>query len=107
MGGSADIDVLSNDGLSPEALEKAIDEWLATHGEPAILLTDLGFGSCGQSSRMSARGRPGVAVIAGVNLAIALALVRSRGHEDLRSLLAHLRQRGQESVQIFLGGEPA
>ena len=106
LGERPEIDLLENEGLSPEALQAAIDRWLLTHGTPALVFTDLVFGSCGQSSRLATRGRAEVGVMAGVNLPLLLALLRSREHEDLRALLLHLRQRAQEGVQVFVGGEP-
>jgi mannose/fructose-specific phosphotransferase system component IIA len=106
LGERPDIDHLTNEGLSPEALQDSIGRWLDAHGTPALVLTDLVFGSCGHASRLATRGRAGVGVMAGVNLPLLLALLRSREHQDLRALLLHLRQRAEESVQGFVGGDP-
>jgi mannose/fructose-specific phosphotransferase system component IIA len=70
------------------------------------VLTDLGFGSCAQTSRLATRRRPEAVVVAGVSLPMILALLRSRDHGDLRTLLQHLRRRTQESVCVYVGGQP-
>jgi mannose/fructose-specific phosphotransferase system component IIA len=105
LGQRLQIDHLSNEGLSPEDLERRIDVWLEAHAGPAILLTDIGFGSCCQSARRATRGRATVAVMAGVNLPVLLAAIRSREHEDLAAYLRHLQQRGRESLELYVGGE--
>jgi len=106
LGTRPNIDRISNEGLSPDALLGAIEGWLDAHGSPAIVLTDLGFGSCAQSSRLATRNRPESVVVAGVNLAMILALLRSREHEELRTMLQHLRERTLQSVCVYVGGQP-
>jgi mannose/fructose-specific phosphotransferase system component IIA len=106
LGARPAIDHMSNEGLSPDALLGAIEAWLDTHASPAIVLTDLVFGSCAQSSRIATRNRPDTVVVSGVSLPMILALLRSREHGDLREMLRHLRQRTQESVCVFVGSEP-
>ena len=104
LGASPEIDVLENDGLSPDALGAAVDAWLSAHPGPALILTDLGFGSCCQTARLASRSRPEVGVVAGVNLPVLLALLRSREHGDASTLLDHLVERGRDSIQVFRGG---
>jgi mannose/fructose-specific phosphotransferase system component IIA len=52
------------------------------------------------------RGRDEVGIVAGVNLPIFLAALRSREQPDLSSLMRHLQERGRGSVEVFLGGDP-
>jgi mannose/fructose-specific phosphotransferase system component IIA len=106
LGTRPDIDHMSNEGLSPDALLGAIEAWLDAHASPSIVLTDLSFGSCAQSSRMATRNRPGAVVVAGVSLPMILALLRSRDHGDLRAMLRHLQERARESVSVYIGGQP-
>jgi mannose/fructose-specific phosphotransferase system component IIA len=104
LGARPEIDHMSNEGLSPEVLEGAIEAWLDAHASPAIVLTDLMFGSCAQSSRLATRDRPDTMVVSGVNLPMILALLRTREHGDLRTLLLHLRKRAREGMCIYMGG---
>jgi mannose/fructose-specific phosphotransferase system component IIA len=106
VGEVAGVDLQENEGLAPEALGAAIDRWLLAHPGPAVILTDLGFGSCCQAARHSIRERTDVGVVAGANLPVLLALLRSREHADLGGFLAHLAERGRESIQVFRGGRP-
>jgi mannose/fructose-specific phosphotransferase system component IIA len=99
------VDLVSNEGLSPEALGRAIDGWLEGHPGPAVILVDLGFGSCCQTARRVTRHRETVAVVAGINLPALLAAVRSREHADLPAFLRHLEERGRGGFEVFLGGE--
>lgn len=106
LGAPPPVDHLSNEGLSPEALGKAIDAWLEKHPGPAVILTDLGFGSCCQTARRACRERKDVAVVAGINLPALLAAVRSREHADLPAFLRHLEERGRGGFELYLGGSP-
>jgi mannose/fructose-specific phosphotransferase system component IIA len=105
LGRRPEVDQLTNEGLSPEALGEAIDRWLVEHSGPALILTDLGFGSCCQTARRVSRDRKDVGILAGVNLPVLLAAVRSSAQEDLPSFLRHLFARGQGSLEMYLGGD--
>ena len=104
LGERPDIELLSNEGLSPEVLGEKIDLWLKAHSGPAIILTDLGFGSCCQTARRVTRDRESVAVVAGVNLPVVLAALRSREHGDFRSFLDHIEERGHGGLELYLAG---
>jgi len=105
LGERPNIDHLSNEGLSPDELGRRVDEWLGVHTGSALILTDLGFGSCCQTVRRVTRDRGTVGIVAGVNLPVVLATVRSRDLDDLRKLLEHLGDRGRESLELYLGGQ--
>jgi mannose/fructose-specific phosphotransferase system component IIA len=106
LGERLPVDHLSNEGKSPRELGKEIDAWLAAHPGPVLILADLGFGSCCQTARLVSRDRDEVAVLAGVNLPIVLAVVRSRAALDFPSYVRHLVDRGRESVEPYLAGNP-
>ena len=104
LGECPPIDHLTNDGLSPDELGKRIDAWLEENPAPALILTDLGFGSCCQTARRVTRDNGQVGILAGVNLPVLLAAARSRELEDLRTLMNHLAERAVGSVERYLGG---
>jgi mannose/fructose-specific phosphotransferase system component IIA len=106
LGERPPVDHLSNEGKNPRDLGREIDGWLAGHPGPALILADLGFGSCCQTARLVSRDRTGVAVVAGVNLPILLAVVRSHPSPDFATYVRHLVDRGRESVEPYLGGNP-
>jgi len=105
LGKRPEIDHLSNQGESPEELGEKIDRWIESHPGPALILADLGFGSCCQAARRVTRGRGDVAIVAGVNLPMLLAAIRSGDPEDLGSFVDHLAERGRGSVEVYRGGD--
>ena len=105
LGERPPIDLLSNEGLSPEELGQQIDTWLKRNPGPALILTDLGFGSCCQTARRVTRNNGEVGILAGINLPVLLAAARSRELEDLESLMNHLADRAAGSVEQYLGGD--
>ncbi len=104
LGQRPPVDLVSNEGISPPELESRIHEWLDHHPGPALILADLGFGSCCQAARRVSRGQAEVGIVAGVNLPVLLAAMRSRDHADLAALLRHLSERGRSSVEVYRGG---
>lgn len=104
LGERPPIDHLSNDSLSPDELGRRIDAWLEQNPGPALILTDLGFGSCCQAARRVTRDNSQVGIIAGVNLPVLLAAARSRELENLETLMHHLAERAVGSVEQYLGG---
>jgi mannose/fructose-specific phosphotransferase system component IIA len=105
LGERPPIDHLTNDGLSPDELGKRIDSWLEQNPGPALILTDLGFGSCCQTARRVTRDNGEVGILAGVNLPVLLAAARSRELENLSTLMKHLAERAMGSVEQYLGGD--
>ncbi|MGH7674872.1 MAG: PTS sugar transporter subunit IIA [Gemmatimonadales bacterium] len=68
---------VSNDGCDPPELAARVTAALG--GRPAVLFVDLPGGSCLTGAVRLARGRPDLAVVAGVNLAMLLDFVFHRG----------------------------
>lgn len=105
MGERPAVDHITNEGLSPDALGEKLDAWLDAHPGPALILTDLGFGSCCQTARRASRRREAVGIVAGINLAVLLAALRSREQENLGAFLEHLGARGRDSLELYLNGD--
>jgi len=97
------VEVFSNHEISPQEQETLIQRWLGVHPGPALILTDLGFGSCTTAARRVLRDRPDVGIVAGANLPLFLASLRSRSHEDLGAFLEHLADRGRVGIEAYLG----
>ena len=72
------LQAVTNEGCDQAALTARIDAAIGTR--PAVVFVDLPGGSCLQSAVRFARGRAGVAVVTGVNLAMLLDFVF---HRDL------------------------
>jgi mannose/fructose-specific phosphotransferase system component IIA len=106
LGSPPEIDLLSNQDLSREDLEAEAASWLNDHPGNALLLTDIGFGSCGQAALSATRGRDDVGVVAGVNLPLLLTLLQCREFETFENLMGHLAERGRGCLQFFLRGGP-
>ena len=70
------LHAVSNEGCDPAALAARIDA--AIGPGPAVVFVDLPGGSCLTSTVRFARGRPDVAVVTGVNLAMLLDFVFHR-----------------------------
>ena len=77
---------VSNDGCDRDALFRMLAE--AVGEGPAVLFIDLPGGSCLTGAVSYARGRPELAVVTGVNLAMLLDFVF---HRDLAPLAAAQR----------------
>src|SRR5258707_12106449 len=61
------VEVLTNEGLSREDLERAIEDRVAAWPEGGLVLTDVWGGSCHQFGASPARRRGPVAVLTGLN----------------------------------------
>lgn len=87
---------VSNDGCDPETLRSRLD---AAVGEgPAVVFVDLPGGSCLTQTMRLAAGRPELAVVTGVNLAMLLEFVF---HRDLSAADAARRaaEAGGRAIQ--------
>ena len=87
---------LSNKGLSPDALIRAVREKLVA-GAETILFTDMQGGSCAVAARRLTRELPGTAVICGANLPVMLEFAMHRT-EPMDALVARLVERGRTSI---------
>ncbi|MDT8369317.1 MAG: hypothetical protein RQ745_08930 [Longimicrobiales bacterium] len=89
---------ISNDGLGPAELRKAILAGAA--GGPALVFTDLAAGSCTLAARVCCTEGPTFAVVTGVNLAMLLDFLFHR-ELALPDLVQHVVDRGREGVRAL------
>ena len=109
------VAVLSNSGLSRDALIDAVRGRVALFGERGgIVLTDVTGGSCTQAAvAVATREAKGpVQVVSGVNLPMLLDFLHNRTGADPKALAERLVARGQASICIVsmparAGGPPA
>jgi len=104
VGPMAGVTVLSNDGLSRDALIARLRE--AMQGFDArggLLLVDVAGGSCAQAAyAVAVREAPGpCAVLTGVNLPMVLDFAHHRTDLDALALAERLRAKGQAGVTIL------
>ena len=94
------VDVLSNEGLSRDALEREIfgrvDVW--QHG--GLVLTDVWGGSCHVCGVSATRGRGEVVLVSGMNLPILLDYLHNREEMEVVALAERLLQKGQSSIRL-------
>ncbi|MEP7028818.1 MAG: PTS mannose transporter subunit IIAB [Candidatus Eisenbacteria bacterium] len=114
VGALEGVDVLSNDGLSRDALTQAVRERVRSFGPGGgLLFVDVAGGSCAQAALgVAAREAEGpMLVITGVNLPMLLDFAHHRGDLDPRALASRLAEKAQAAVVVFEGrpaaGPPA
>ena len=95
-----DVEVLSNEGLSREALQDAITQRVAGWSGGGIVFTDLWGGSCHQSGASAARGRGSVIVLSGLNLPTLLDYLHNRDSLTVEELADRLLLKGRESIRL-------
>lgn len=101
------LEILTNEGLSPEVLCERVAAWLDAHPGPALILSDLGFGSCCASARRVAAARDDVAVLSGVNAPMLFAALRPRAFAEFDAYVEHVAARGREGIDVFRAGRRA
>jgi HPr kinase/phosphorylase len=100
----APIEAMSNHGRDAVALREGISAWLAADEGPAIVLVDVGGGSCGIAARMAAAGRPSTWILGGANLPMVLTFLSSHAALAGEALVAKLLDRALNAVDIL--GDP-
>lgn len=100
------IEVLSNEGLSKDALEAAIEERVAGWPAGGIVLTDFWGGSCHLCSMRAARGHGEVTIVTGVNLPMLLDYLHNRDAYGVAELADRLRLKGRENIRLVPEPEP-
>ena len=103
LGPQSDVFVLSNDGLSSDALSRAIEERVrGVPGErPVVVFTDLAAGSCGIASRRADHGDRLVRKVTGVNLPMLLEFFHYRDTLPLDELLPRLEAKGKAGITVL------
>lgn len=105
LGPQESVAVLSNDQLSAEDLERALENLIA--GEtPVVLFVDLGGGSCSHVCALVRRGHPNVLIAQGVNLPMLIEFLYQRWRVGLAELKRRIETRGREGIEC-VGWEDA
>ncbi len=97
------VEVLTNEGLSREDLERAIEDRVAAWPEGGLVLTDVWGGSCHQCGASAARRRGAVVVLTGLNLPTLIDYLHNRDHYNANDLAERLLQKGQDSIRLQRG----
>ena len=94
----APIECLSNRGCDLAELVKRIGEWLARNDEPALVLVDVGGGSCGVAASKAAAERPRTWILGGLNLPMILTYLANNDTLNPQELVAKMLDRALNSV---------
>ena len=100
------VEVMSNEGLSRDLLEKRIEERVVGWHEGGLILTDFWGGSCHLCGISATRGHGDIAVITGLNLPTLLDYLHNRDQYRPLELAERLQQKGRDSIRIHQA-EPA
>ena len=96
VGPVEDVTLLSNEGLSRDDLEAAIESsvlgWL--HG--GLLLTDFWGGSCHTCGASAVRRHGEVVIVTGINLPLLLDYLHNRDRLAVGELAERLQQKGRD-----------
>jgi PTS system mannose-specific IIA component len=101
-----DLEVLSNEGLSRDALELEIERRVAHWPHGGLVLTDFWGGSCTLCGIAAARGRGEVVVVSGLNLPLLLDYLHNRDQFGAVALAERLQLKGREAIRVQRG-QPA
>lgn len=93
------IEVLSNSGLSREALEARIAEQVTHWRHGGLVLTDFWGGSCHTCGLKATRGRGEILLLTGVNLPVLLDYLHNRDRFTASELAERLQTKGRESIR--------
>jgi mannose/fructose-specific phosphotransferase system component IIA len=100
VGPVEDVTLLSNEGLSRDDLEDAIESrvqgWL--HG--GLLLTDFWGGSCHTCGASAVRRHGEVVIVTGINLPLLLDYLHNRDRLGVNELAERLQQKGRDSIRV-------
>jgi mannose/fructose-specific phosphotransferase system component IIA len=97
------VEVLSNEGLSREALEQAIAIRFQNWEEGGLVLTDFWGGSCHICGVAAARGHGDVVVVTGINLPVLLDYLHNRDEYGALALADRLMRKGRDSIRLHHG----
>ena len=103
VGKVEDVTLLSNDGLSRDDLEQAIEERVQGWSHGGVLLTDFWGGSCHTCGASAARRHGEVVIVTGVNLPLLLDYLHNRDRLAVAELAERLQQKGRDSIQVQRG----
>ena len=99
-GPTEEVEVLSNEGLSKEQLEREIEARVATWKHGGLILADFWGGSCHTCGMAAARGHGDIVIVTGLNLPLLLDYLHNRDRHDPRALAERLQQKGRDSIRL-------
>ena len=94
------VEVLSNEGLSREGLEREIARKVEGLTDGGLVLTDFWGGSCHVCGVAAARGHGDVIVVTGLNLPTLIDYLHNRDQYGPLELAERLLQKGRDSIRI-------
>jgi mannose/fructose-specific phosphotransferase system component IIA len=103
VGSIEDVTLLSNEGLSRDDLEDAIETCVKDWKEGGLLLTDFWGGSCHTCGATAARRHGEVVIVTGVNLPLLLDYLHNRDRLSAPELAERLQQKGRDSIRVQRG----
>jgi len=103
VGTIEDVTLLSNEGLSRDDLEEAIDERVKDWRDGGLLLTDFWGGSCHTCGASAVRRHGEVVIVTGVNLPLLLDYLYNRDRLAAPELAERLQQKGRDSIRVQRG----
>ena len=95
-----EVGILSNEGLSRDALESRIDAEVAGWDRGGLVLTDFWGGSCHTCGLAAARGHGQIVIATGVNLPLMLDYLHNRDRIGVTELADRLQLKGRESIRV-------
>jgi len=98
-----DVEVLSNEGLSRDALEGAIADRVRAWASGGLVLTDFWGGSCHICGMAAARGHGELVIVSGLNLPTLLDYLHNRDRYGVQELAERLQKKGQDSIRLQRG----
>lgn len=103
VGPFEDVTLLSNEGLSRDQLEQAIEAHVQGWPGGGLLLTDFWGGSCHTCGASALRRHGEVAIVTGVNLPLLLDYLHNRDRFSVGELAERLQQKGRDSIRVQRG----
>ena len=100
VGPVEDVTLLSNEGLSRDDLEDAIEARVLGWQHGGLLLTDFWGGSCHTCGASAARRHGEVVIVTGVNLPLLLDYLHNRDRFSVSDLAERLQQKGRDSIRV-------
>ena len=103
VGTIEDVTLLSNEGLSRDDLEDAIEDRVKAWKEGGLLLTDFWGGSCHTCGAVAARKHGEIVIVTGINLPLLLDYLHNRDRLSATDLAERLQQKGRDSIRVQRG----
>jgi len=100
VGPIEDVTLLSNEGLSRDDLEEAIEGNVQGWARGGLILTDFWGGSCHTCGATAARRHGEVVIVTGINLPLLLDYLYNRDRLTPPELAERLQTKGRDSIRV-------